>query len=440
MQCSTKTEDDKALNLVEQHWANLEARLGIDLEQTARETKALQRVRAIRSAADLLHLVLFYAVSGWGLRLTGAWALVRGIGYLSNVAVLNRIRKSRLWLGKLVLHVVARRCASLKALAGVRLRIFDATCVSRPGSQGTDWRIHLSFDLGNLCIDQVEVTDQHAGESLARFQTQNNEIVLVDGGYALATGMGPFVAGGGHLVVRINWRNVAVRTLAGQRFHIVPWLRALTGPAEQSVELETPQGWFSFRLIAAPIPPEKAEEARRKVRQRYQRKQRPLSQDTLFAAGFVTLLSNLPPEPWSAPRVLSLYRIRWQIELLFKRLKSLLLLGQLPAKDPNLAQTYLLAKLLVALLVDEMIHQVSLQQPEWFASLKHPVNLSRWTRWFFEGLRQAIFGPWPFHKLPVFLCVMRRYFCDAPRKRPQQLALARALLDHLTFSSPFPLS
>jgi len=85
-----------------QNWESFQERLGIDLESTAKETKALQRKREISSAKDLLRLILFYATSDWSLRLVGAWALLQGIGYLSNVAFLKRLRNSKAWIGKLL--------------------------------------------------------------------------------------------------------------------------------------------------------------------------------------------------------------------------------------------------------------------------------------------------------------------------------------------------
>ena len=84
---------------------------------------------------------------------------------------------------------------------------------------------------------------------------------------------------------------------------MIAWLRTVSEPSERPVLLETPHGWMQLRLLAAPIPAEKAEATRRRVRQRYQRKQIAVSQDTLLAAGFVLLLTNLPadlgPSHWS---------------------------------------------------------------------------------------------------------------------------------------------
>jgi len=188
------------------------------------------------------------------------------------VAILKRLRNSKHWIGKLVVTLLQKRVSALKSLPGVRLRVVDATTISIPGSKGIDWRLHLSFDLGNLCLDGLELTDKYGGESLARFAAQNNEIVVADGAYPFASGMAPVLHAGAGLIVRINWRNVPVLGPNGQRFEIIPWLKTLTTLSETPIWMKTPQGWCQFRLIASPIPPEKAEEARRRTRLRHQRK------------------------------------------------------------------------------------------------------------------------------------------------------------------------
>lgn len=419
------------------NWESVEGKLGIDLERTARETKAIQRKRGIRSAKDLLRLILFYASSNWSLRLVGAWALLNGIGYLSDVAILKRLRNSQPWIGQLVVRLLQKRVSALKRMPGVRLRVVDATTISIPGSTGSDWRIHLSFDLGNLCLDGVEITDKHGGESLARFAAQNNEIVVADGAYPFASGMASVLNAGAGLIVRINWRNVPVLGPEGQRFEIIPWLKTLSTLSETLIWMNTPQGFFPLRLIASPLPPEKAEEARRRTRLRHQRKQKPLNENTLFAAGFVLLLTNLPADTWPGRLVLALYRMRWQIELCIKRLKSLLEFDHLRAKDPRMVQTYLLTKILIALLVDEMTNQVSFQYPDWFDALERPVSVYRLTALFHEALRQIIAGPWV-ASLKHFFALMQRYLCDSPRSRPQQLAWVRAFIQHISMAATFP--
>jgi IS4 transposase len=420
-----------------QSWESVQEKLGIDLERSARETKAIQRKREISSAKDLLRLILFYAISDWSLRLVGAWALLSGIGFLSDVAILKRLRNSQHWIGKLVFTLMQKRVLALKGLAGVRLRVVDATTISVPGSTGIDWRLHLSLDLGKLCLDGVEITDKYGGESLARFEAQANEIWIADGAYPFTSGMAPMLSAGASLIVRINWRNVPVRGPDGARFEIIPWLKTITRLSEKLIWMQTPQGWFQFRLIASPIPPDKLEEVRRRTRLRHQRKKRPLNENTLFAAGFVLLLTNLPAERWPGRLVLAVYRLRWQIELYIKRLKSLLNFDHLRAKDPRVVQTYLLAKLLIALIIDQMTNRVSLHHPDWFASIERPVSVYRMTALLHDALRQIIAGLW-ISSLKLFFILLQRYLCDSPRSRPQQLAWTRAFNQHVSMTGAFP--
>ena len=75
---------------------------------------------------------------------------------------------------------------------------------------------------------------------------------------------------------------------------------------------------------------------------------------TKIAAGYLFLLTSLPEETTPAERVVALYRSRWQVELGFKRLKTLGGLGDLPASDPELARTWLLAQLIGAVLTEDI--------------------------------------------------------------------------------------
>jgi IS4 transposase len=64
------------------------------------------------------------------------------------------------------------------------------------------------------------------------------------------------------------------------------------------------------------------------------------------------LLTSLPPTRATADEVVRLYRMRWQIELAFKRLKSIGGIAALPASDPRLARSWLLAHLIAAVLIE----------------------------------------------------------------------------------------
>ena len=111
---------------------------------------------------------------------------------------------------------------------------------------------------------------------------------------------------------------------------------------------------------AAPAPPcsacwmRKADglQAPISARRRASRACKKLDPRTLVAAGYMLLLTTLPSTEYDARRIAALYRLSWQIELVFKRLKSLVHIDMLPARDKRLARSWLAAHLIIALMTE----------------------------------------------------------------------------------------
>ena len=110
-----------------------------------------------------------------------------------------------------------------------------------------------------------------------------------------------------------------------------------------------------------------------------------------------------------------------------KRLKGVLRLDQLRAQDPQLAEVYLLGKVLGALMADECTGRIAAQQAEWFESIDRPVSPWRLLVLLVEGLQQAVRSNITLAMIEKSLPNLGRYLRDTPRKRRQQYAQARAL-------------
>jgi len=429
MQCSTGAPvQQPSLPVGQEKWEELLCYLppSLDLEATAHAGKALQRRRKIQGARELLRLVLGYAVCDCSLRLLGVWCALWGVA-LSKTAVRKRLGHCRLWLGVLVTAVLQARQIQFPSRPGLRLRLMDASVITRPGSEGSDWRLHLSLDMGQSHLAGVELTDSHGPETLVRFPLQEGEIRIADRGYAFASGLGPVLAAGGQIVTRINWQNLALEEENGPRLDVAQWLGGLGRGAaqERPVWLSTREGRFPLRLAACPLPEQAAEAARRRARRAARKKKHTVDARTLLAAGFVLLLTNLPGEDWPVHEVLELYRLRWQVEMLIKRLKSLLAFDGLRAQDPELAQTYLLGKILGALLVEEMSGQAASYSPGWWDDLQRPLSPWRVTALCQSVLIGLIRGPVDWPMILAALPRLRQFLGDEPRKRRSQWALAR---------------
>ena len=74
-------------------------------------------------------------------------------------------------------------------------------------------------------------------------------------------------------------------------------------------------------------------------------------------AAYIVVLTTAERDRLSAERVLELYRARWQVELAFKRMKSIIGVGHLPKVDPESARAWLHGKLFVSLLTEAIVHE-----------------------------------------------------------------------------------
>src|SRR5256886_3847063 len=123
----------------------LSARLPADLEAAARQLKAWTRQRGLRCVSDLLRALLVYACCQYSFRELGMWAVLKGIGSLSERAWRKRLEQSQHWIGWLLSELlgVHQRPAWFPEGVG-RVRIIDATRWKTPAGTGDDVRLHRS--------------------------------------------------------------------------------------------------------------------------------------------------------------------------------------------------------------------------------------------------------------------------------------------------------
>jgi len=348
-------------SLVGDEWPAVVTLMPADFEQSARDDLAIQRARKVADASTLLRLALIYAMAG-GLRVTAARAATQGITDISDVALLKRLCEAAKWLSGLPAKLLAAtgQVDVEKCRISRRIRCVDATCVSRPGSVGTDYRVHVGFSLAESRIDYVEITDAKGGETLKRIPVEPGDILIGDRGYSHANGISEAVIAGADVIIRLNWSSLPLMELEGAPFDLFTNLRKLPVGAigEWSVSTvakpkEKVQA-VQMRVIAVGKSEQSAEAARRKLRAEARKKGKTLSAITLEYAGYIVLVTSVPAEQMSAEQCLEIYRFRWQIELAFKNLKSVFGLSNMAAKTPKLCIAFISAILIAAILVDRM--------------------------------------------------------------------------------------
>jgi Transposase DDE domain len=333
----------------------------IDLEALARQAKAFQRPRGVRSATDLLRLALAWGPGGYSMQRVAAWAGESNIATLTEDALFQRLHASPPFL-EAVTRQLLLGVGETPAWHGRSLRISDSTSLSEQASKGTDWRVHGVYDLGRGGFSHLEVTDSRGGEALDRGKPVAGEIRIADRGYANAQAWQRFLQARDEqtdFIVRMRWNTIRLVNKAGELFDMVAWLQARPCTSEiheitvwaRSGKHQTP---MEIRLIARRKPPEVIEAEHKRLRQHASRKQTQLDPRSLAAAEYMVLATSLPEEEFPAAEVLAVYRLRWQIELAFKRLKSLLNIGKIRTRTEAGTRCWLYAHLIVALLADDL--------------------------------------------------------------------------------------
>ena len=359
-------------------WAILRNWLPDNIEELARESGFLQRSRGLQDMETWLRLILLHAGGGLSLQQTVVRAAELGLAQISAVALHKRLLRAGPWLKKLTEALLAQRANPRRDPQGWSrdMVLVDATSVHEPGSTGTDWRVHYRVRLHDLQCEHYELTDAQGGERLGRHRFKAGQIVLADRGYCHRAGAAHVLTSESELVLRLHPSAFPLEEEDGRELELLEWTKKITGhrPVERAVWFRHGPQRYKLRLCAI----RKSRVATRRARKKQQRKAasagRTPDPKCAKLAAFVLILTSLPRADWAAPRVLQLYRYRWQVELVFKRLKSLLGLGHLPKTNDHSARSWMQAKILTALLIERALYEARFFSPWAFPLPGEPLD------------------------------------------------------------------
>lgn len=355
-------------DLLSEEWDVIAQFLPEGWRELAQSTGALKRVRQVRSPDVLLRLAFLYAASGLSLQQAAARAAASGLAQLSDVALMKRMRNAEPWLEALVARVFATSSCG-PSLEGVpvdrRLRIVDATHVKVSGSSGTDWRLHYVLGLPSLACDFAEVTDAKGGETCTRVPVQPGDVILGDRGYCHRKGVAHVVEHGGDVIVRLNSTSFPLRSEDGTAFKLLETMRSLAGQEARGwrVRFEVNGREYAARVCAVRKSTIMAHRSKERLLKQARKKGKTVSAATLELAEYVFVLATPGLDDLTPGQILEMYRMRWQVELCFKRLKSLFDVGSAPNRDPAAVRSWIYAKLLAVLLIERLGEESRLFSP-----------------------------------------------------------------------------
>ena len=330
-------------------------------EEKARELGALTRSRKISTAKDLLKLNLLHLTSGGSFGGTSAMLkLTEGLDLNKN-AVYERVCKSAQWLEWLCVNF----CRQSKMLTekpawldSYRVRLVDATDESTRGSKGADYRLHCMMDLFTLEAVETNLTTSKRGESMTNFNNiKKGDIIVADRAYGTLNSINHILGKEGDFCLRLKANSFNLYSETGEKLDIAQMLTDILETESKGFLL-----YYKDKNMLKPIficaykkDKDQNERSLRNIKKSNSKKMRgKVSETQEFYSQFVIVATSLNEKP---ERIMELYRTRWQIELLFKRFKSLFNYDEMPSKKESAVKSWFYGKLLLAAICEALVNQ-----------------------------------------------------------------------------------
>lgn len=338
-------------------WDEIREYLPADYERLADEHEQVETKfgnAKLRTADDLLRVLLLHVGANLPLRQTVTLMAESGGPSLSPMRLHKKMGRAGPYLRALVTRMLDWPLeGAAERWGGYVFTAVDATVVTGPGSIGTDARIHTQLRVADVSFVDVQVTDDKIGETFLRFAWKPGELAVGDRAYCATRGIRHVVDAGADVLVRYRLGGLPLCTPEGVPVEVLALAQPLAVGAIKDIDVQVPIDGcapIEGRLIAMRLPPEAADRARKRLPRDYKK----VSPQMLLACDFVILFTTAKRHRLDAERCLQGYWLRWQIELQFKRWKSLCHFDCLPNVRDDTTRAWLYGKILLGLLLDRM--------------------------------------------------------------------------------------
>lgn len=421
----------------DQQWREIVALLPSAISQQARSHGAFVRTRGLSDPLDLLRGILAYVFCLSSFRQVGSWANSIQLSQNGARSWAKRTRQAAswlLWIVQVLLMPLPGRPDEALELPQTfvgRVHLVDATHLRTWKRTGESRRVHCSYDLLGKRLEQVVLTDHHVSEGLRHFHYQPGDLVVGDSAYCRRQALLDQMERGVEVVVRLHWSTTPLQQANGRPFDLARWLTSCeaSGAGEETVFLQVRKHLVQMRLIAARLSEKAAKRAHCKRKEKARTNGRKNQALTIQIADWLVVLTSLPSQQWPREQILNLYRARWQIELLLKRIKQLVRLHRLRSEQLQSNQAVLAAMLIGWILLEQQASQLRRELAE--QSQQGDLPISTWAvcAILAHSLRTMILGCWTWSQIRASLKLRREAVTVHRQQRPHQES---AMVEQLT--------
>ena len=337
-------------------------------EKECYEKKAIRRKRTIKNPLDLIVLLLYYLYDNHSLVDVSQFAILKNIGKISDTALIKRFVQCKDWIQWLISEMLPNEIIHYKKpkeLEPYRVIAVDASDIVQKGAVKKTWHLHYGIDLFSLTCNQFKLTEQSAGESLKNFNIEEKDLTIAYRAYGTIRSIEHCLNNGGEFIIRIKNKAFNLYNQNREKILLSDWLRTISEKAEElRVYIkDSNKNLIPLRICAVKKTKEEIAIEEKRLKRLESKKQTTYSEDTKFTHEFMFVITSLPTSV-SAEKVLEYYRLRWQVELVFKRYKSLLGLGNIPTKTKESSEVWLNGKMFLALLIEKYLGDIDFS-PSW---------------------------------------------------------------------------
>ena len=331
-------------------------------EKACYSEKAIQRERGISNPNDLMMLAMFHLINGTSLMEISTVASLTKLGKMSDVAFMKRFENCNDWFKwineRLIWDGIAKYTIP-EWLEKYRVLVNDASDVAEKGRSGRIYRLHYALDLFKMQTAQEVITDQKMGESLTNFTFKKGDLVIGDRIYSTFTGIRHCMESEADFILRLRKNSFNLYDENGSAINLLEKLQGIEEDKILNLSVYVKidgKELTELRICAKRKPSASSERTKKTLRRRETRHQVEISDEAKEFNNYIVIVTALSSEI-TAEEILELYRMRWQVEIYFKRLKSIMDFGELPKRRPASSMAWLNGKIMVAMLIEKFVNK-----------------------------------------------------------------------------------
>lgn len=329
-------------------------------KEAAKTEKALIRGRNIRTPEELLRLNFLYQTQGGTYGLTSALTQIsENQEGLNKTAVEKRIVNSAAWL-KWLCKNLSRQEGYLtdppEWLKEYHVNLVDASDYACNGSRGADFRFHYMVNLFTMNTTEMYFTSASEGETLTRYTNINEkDLIVADRGYCTIKGIRYVTEHKADYVLRMRSNSFNLYTKDGTKYDLTEELKKDYTPGRKidlDLFVKNNKEYIPVRICAVAKSEADIQKSQRHMK-KSNHNRKPLSELQTVWSHFVVAVTSLDSK-FSTEQILKIYRMRWQIELVFKRFKSIFGGREFTARKEESVKAWFYGKLLIAIICETL--------------------------------------------------------------------------------------